>query len=441
MATTIVRVRRTATPDGNPKLTFAVDGDPADDRVLDLDPALPPIYELTRFRSTPEEDSAVIADAGSAIHQRLIAHENMARALNDTLRTPVGRVSREVRIHIENIAKIAHNLPWEAMLHPDKGFVALSEDLPFSRGVPALSSEVVRTADTFDGTLRFMAIIAAAGIPGRPQWRAVEQALGQWPADKRKCLIVVDDADLRQEIDGAGLEGVRTALVPGSVEELAQQIGDFVPHMLHIFCHGQSDGGGVLEIATRATAHGDPPLYLRPAPLASASRSTWLVALNACSSGATDPDANTNSIACSLVEQGVPFVTSMRQIVEAGVAHKFASTFLKRVVRDLKADYDRDSPFLLQVAPAVMAARRTIMDSYGADTQLQRRYIEWTLPILCASASTFEIRPVTTISQQDATSTLAAIRALRSVLSTGTYTDDQRRAIEDQIDQLERLIV
>jgi hypothetical protein len=441
MVTTVVRVRRTATADGNPNLTFAVDGSPADDRVLDLDPALPPISELSRFQSTPDADSTVIADAGSALHQRLTTHANMARALDDTLRTPVDRVSREVRIHIENIAKIAHNLPWEALLHPDKGFVALSQDLPFSRGVPPLSSEVVRTTDTFDGGLRFMAIIAAAGIPGGPQWRAIEQALRQWPADRRQCLILVDGIELRQQIDADALEGVRTALVPGSVEELVQQIGDFVPHMLHIFCHGQSDGGGVLEIATVNSTFGLPPLYLRPAPLASASRSTWLVALNACSSGAVNPDANTNSIACSLVEQGVPFVTSMRQIVEAGVVNKFAAAFLKRVIRDLKSDYEKDAPFLLRVAPAVMAARRTIMDTYGADDRLQRRYIEWTLPILCASANSFEIRPVTAISQQEATSTLAAIRALRSILSTGQYTDDQRRAIEDQINQLERLIV
>lgn len=445
MCTTTVRVRRTVTPGGSPSLTFAVDGPPNDDQLLDLDPARPPIEEMLQFVSTPDDDSDVIANAGSAIHQRLAMHGNLAQALQATLLSPLGRASREIQIHIEPIAKVAHNLPWETLLHPADGFVALSQELPFSRSIPPVSADSVRDTAPFDGTLKIVAVLAAAQIPGMPEWAAIERATRQWPAGKLDVLLLVNTQTLKGQIDAEvaanGLQGFRVELVPPDVEKLAQRIGDHAPHVLHIFCHGRSDGGGVLEVATPATAIGQPPLYLRPGPLASAARSSFLVVLNACSTGAVNQDAETNSVACSLVEQGVPFVTSMRQQVAADVAHLFAGTLLDKVVHDLAADYARGVAFRPAIAAAVMAARRTIMDSCGPAANLQRRYKEWTLPILCTSSVPFQITPVTQVSQQEATETLAAIRVLRTILTSGQLPDDKRQKIEAHIATLEQLLV
>jgi hypothetical protein len=445
MCTTTVRVRRTVNPGGQPVLTFAIDGPPCDDQVLDLDPTLPPIDELLQFESTPDADSDVIANAGSAIHDKLSAHGNLAQALQSTLATPIGRESREIRIHIEPIAKVAHNLPWETLLHPEDGFVALSRDLPFSRAVPPVSADSVRGAAPLDGTLKILGVLAASEIPGALEWAAIERAARQWPADSLDVLLLVDRPELKQQIETdilqKALRGFAVELVPGNVESLVQRIGDHAPHILHLFCHGRSDGGGVLEVATPATALGQPPLYLRPGPLASAARSSFLVVLNACSTAAVSQDAETNSIACSLVEQGVPFVTSMRQQVAAKVAHLFAATLLDKVVHDLKSDHDKGASFRPSIAPAVMAARRTIMDASGPAIGLQRRFKEWTLPVLCTSSAPFVITPVKAVSQQEGTETMSEIRVLRSILATGTLSDDVRQKIEARIADLELQLV
>jgi len=445
MSTTVVRVRRTVTAGGDPSLIFAIDGPPSDDQPLGLDPTLPPIDAMLQFESTPDADSDVISTAGKAIHARLATHGNLARALSDTLRTPNGQPSREIRIHIEPIAKAAHNLPWETLLHPDDGFVALSQDVPFSRAVPPVSADSLRSAATFDGTLKMVAVLAAAGIEGKPQWDAIELATRQWPAGQRDILLLVDLPAFKEAIElqikNDGLTGYRVDLVPPTVEELVERIGDHAPHILQLFCHGQADGGGVLEIAMPSTAFGMPPLYLRPGQLASASRSSFLVLINACSGGAADLAADTNSIACALVEQGVPFVTCMRQRVEAKVLTLFVGALLRRVLRDLRADYAQGQRFTPQIATAVVAARRTIMESFGPQAILQRRFKEWTLPILCTSSAPFEIHPVKTISQEDGTQTLAAIRVLRTLLDTGTIEDAKRQAIEAHIVLLEQLLV
>ncbi len=430
---TVVRIRRIISG-GNPRLTFAIDGLPADDQPLDLSTDGPPINAFIGFHSTPDQDSTVIRDAGSAIFTTLRTHTNGPTALANTLNAPVNDRSREIRIHIESIAKAAHNLPWEAIHDPQDGFIALSRGVPFRRVVPAVRPDVLRKVDTFDGTLKVAAIIAAAGIQGEPQWLALQAALASWQGAK-ECRVLVDSMPLHNAINALALPGVRAELVPLVGDDLMQTIGNFAPHILHIFCHGQSEGGGVLEVATPNTALGGPPLFVRPGQLAATLRSTWLVVLNACSTGQVNPAANTNSFACNLIEQGVPFVASMLQEVEVSVAHRFADTFLSRMLGDLWMQFPQNARFPLQVAPAVMAARTSIMGMYGGQPAWEGRIKEWTLPILCSSTEPFEIHP-TALPQQQGAETLAQIRHLRSALGAGIFTAEESQRIQAEIDRL-----
>jgi hypothetical protein len=432
---TVVRIRAILAG-GSPSLTLAVDGHPSFDTPLNLASNLPPIDAFTLFQSTPEEASTVIKDAGEAILKALWTHENGKTAIANTLNAPVD--SREVRIHIESIAKAAHNLPWEAIHDPNAGFIALSSGVPFRRVVPAVRPDVVRKVDTFNGTLKIAAVIAAAGLPGDLQWQALKGALDAWPGAK-ECLVIVGSPALRAAIDGLALAHVRTELVPLTGDDLVQTIGNFAPQILHIFCHGQSEAGGVLEIAKPNTEFGEAPLFVRPAQLATALRSTWVVVLNACSTGQVNPEVNTNSFACNLIEQGVPFVAGMLQEVPAGVGHRFAQTFLSRLVGDLAKQFPKGARFALQVAPAVMAARASIVALYGGEPALEGRIKEWTLPILCSSVDSFEIHP-SDLGQQQGTETLAQIRALKNVLASGSFTPAIEQQIKDEIVRLTGLL-
>lgn len=434
---TVVRIRCILSG-GSPSLTLAVDGLPAFDKPLNLAPNLPPIDAFTLYQSTPQQNSTVIKDAGEAILTALWAHDNGKTAIANTLNSPVQDGSREIRIHIESIAKAAHNLPWEAIHDPNDGFIALSKGVPFRRVVPAVRPDVVRKLDSFNGTLKVAAVIAAAGIPGDPQWQALKAALDAWPGAK-ECLVIVGSPALRAAIDGMALPHVRTEVVPLTGDELVQIIGNFAPQILHVFCHGQSEAGGVLEIAKPNTEFGEAPLYVRPAQLATALRSSWVVVLNACSTGQVNPEVNTNSFACNLIEQGVPFVAGMLQEVPAGVGHRFAETFLSRLVADLAKQFAKGARFALQVAPAVMAARASIVALYGGQPALEGRIKEWTLPILCSSVESFEIHP-TDLGQQQGTETLAQIRLLKNALASGLFTDAEAQRIKDEIVRLTGLL-
>lgn len=413
---TVVRVRCILVG-GNPSLSFAVDGNPALDQPLDLAPNRPPLDAFAVYQSTPQQNSTVIEDVGNAIRVALWAHENGKTALANTLNAPANDSTREIRIHIERIAKAAHNLPWEAIHDPQEGFIALSKGVPFRR-VVATKPGVVRKAGTFSGTLKIAAIIAAAGLPGELEWEAVKEALDNWQGAK-ECLVLVASTTLRDAINALALPNVRVELVPSTGDELVQAIGNFAPQILHIFCHGRSESGGVLEIAKPNTEFGEAPLFVRPNQLNNALGSTWVVVLNACSTGQVNPEANTNSFACNLAEEGIPFVAGMLQEVPATVAHSFAKTFLLRLVGDLKQQFPQNGRFLLQVAPAVMAARASILAAYGGDPAFERRIKEWTLPILCSSTESFEIHP-TGLDQQQATETLVKIRVLKNELASGS---------------------
>jgi hypothetical protein len=433
---TVVRVRCIMSGGGKPSLTFAVDGHPAFDQPFA--PNLPPMDAFSVFQSTPQQNSTVIQAAGDAILTALFTHANGKVAIANTLNAPVNDRAREIRIHIENIAKIAHNLPWEAIHDPLDGFIALSRGVPFRRVVPAVRPDVVRRVDTFNGTLKIAAVIAAGGIPGDPQWLALRAALDTWQGAKQ-CMVLVGTTVLRDTISALALPNVQVELVPLVGDDLVQSVGNFAPHILHVFCHGQSEAGGVLEIATPNTEFGGSPLFIRPTQLATALRSTWVVVLNACSTGQVNPSVNSNSFACNLIEQGVPFVAGMLQEVPAGVAHRFAETFLSRLVGDLSQQFPQNARFPLQVAPAVMAARASIMALYGGNPGLEGRIKEWTLPILCSSVESFEIHP-TDLGQQQGAETLAQIRLLKNALASGIFTVAESQRIQAEIDRLTGLL-
>jgi hypothetical protein len=435
MTSTMVRIRSTMA-NGEPRLTFSVDGNPALDQMLNVMPDKPPVDAFLQMHSNPNQPTTVIETTGSALLDDLRQHKNLDPALNNTINSLLGSPDRGVHIEIHSVARIAHNMPWEALHDATHGFLALASGIPFTRIVQPARPEARRTGAVFDGRLRIVAVIAASGIPGHPEWDALRVALSSWSGELA-CKVLVDDAALRDAVNGAGLAGVAAELVPKTASDLVQAIDAFTPHFVHLFCHGQSASGGILEIANAGTAFGGPPIYLTPVDLAPALRSSWLVILNACSTGQAHAAANTSSFACTLVEQGVPFVTSMLQDIPAGDAHRFAQAFLGKALADLKAQVAKGTPFVLAFSQALVVSRNNIA---GGNPILPARVKEWTFPILCAAPTEFTIRPVASMDgadHQQATATAAQIRLLTQFLIDDDLTAQQRLRIEKRIALLE----
>jgi hypothetical protein len=423
MSATIVKIRRTVASDGTPSFTFAVDGLPQDDQTLSVSQDTPPVSDFIALKGDPGAARPLIETAGHALLDDLNRHKNMSHALQSTRMSPVGATNREIRIEIAGTAKAAHGFPWEALF--DTNFIALNDQIPINRIIPASSA---RTSASFGGKLKILAIVAAAGVPGEPECKAIQKALTQWSGDCEYKLLV-------DTSEAATAAGAAASLVPDTAEELISQIGDFGPHILHIFCHGQSDGGGVLEIANElATKFGANPLFVTAGKLTPALQTTWLVSLNACATGEVNPATDTSSFACTLVDQGTPFVTSMRQEVVAGVAHVFAEAFLSKALSYLDGAL-KNGPVDLCFGDALTAARDRIAAFFGNPMVMAPRIKDWTLPILCAASVPFKVTPVP-IEVTDAPTTLANITLLQRALDLSGWSAEERAKIVAQIASL-----
>jgi hypothetical protein len=420
---------------GQEELSFAVDGNPASLMLLTVAPDKPPLDAFMNMQSDPAAPTAVMTTAGQALVQDLGRHSNFVHSLASTL-SSMGPDCR-INVEIPPVARAAHNYPWE-VLHHGANFIANNPGIPFLRIVPPIT-EARRDEAVFEGSLRVLAVIAAADVTGANEWHSLKTALGAWPRSL-DCLVLVNEPELKATIDGSGLADVRCELVPTSLPEFLHNVDQLLPHVVHIFCHGRADRSARLEIASNNTAYGAPPLFVSAAELANHLRTAWLVTLNACSSGQANAAANANSIASELVERGVPFVTSMRQEVPANVANCFTRAFYTSWLGQLHADVSDDQPFELSVDGPLVEARSAILQTYGGP-QVEDRIKEWSLPIACAGSTSFKIRLTaegSSLDQRSLSTTVSEIAQLRNALGAGGWSDHERQLIQQRIEELQR---
>lgn len=389
MSATYIEFRnQTAAPGAPPQLVFGVAQHPDDQSDMHfwgLDPAIDP---LARFdaQSIDPVLPGIFRQTGESIFAELSKHPDFKQFYDGTLAAPLGSPNRMVLIRCKT-ESVAHAFPWEALHGPD-GFAALQRQLPFARLVKAKNP---RQEAVFDGTLRLVAVIGAAGEDGTPEWAALRKALGAWQGAVA-VLVFVDSIDLRDEVTRAKLPGVTAELMPEAADELLRRIGQHLPHFVHVFCHGNPDGGGQLEIANLLTASGEAPMVIGAARLARQLDSAWLVTLNACdSAGAVEP--GTASFACTLVEeQGVPCVVGMRQRIGANVAHVFARAFLGDVLAELdRAWSSAAASWTPNFGPALTTARDEIVTAIGLTPPRAGEQKAWTLPIMCSASTPFRV--------------------------------------------------
>ena len=438
MASTFIRVNA-INIEGAERFSFSVDGNPAKLELLNSAPDKPPLDDFNRMVSDPEQDTPLVTTAGDALHADLMQHKNWQNALDTTLGAAAAR-DRRIHVEIPGVARSAHNYPWE-VLHYGAGFPATNPGISFLRIVPP-HPDSARPGAVYEGTLKLMAVIAAAGVDGKAEWAALRAALKRWK-HPISCRILVDRPALRDQIVAEGIAGLECDLVrtDGQGPTLFGHLDDFLPHVVHLFCHGQVDQSPRLEIATNKTAGGDPPLFVSAAELAPHLGTAWLVTLNACSSGEVNADANTNSIASELVERGIPFVTSMRQEVPVQVANCFTRAFYESWLKQLSADVKAGNAFELSVDDALFSARNAIVQKYGGGAKVEARIKEWSLPIVCAGSTRFEIKlptPQSNLSEQNLVETVAQIAQLRGALAAGGWSDQERAIIEQQIAALQK---
>ncbi|NEK35618.1 CHAT domain-containing protein [Rhizobium leguminosarum] len=441
-----------------PQITFSVEAPGENlpevtDAFLAVDTdLLDAVSQLTAYRSDPASITDVVRNAGGALYGSLLKHMNATHALTRTIQAANGTSERQIRLRIPGIAASAQNLPWELLHAPTSGFLELSNRIPVVREIEAKSRP--RTPDGLltDAGLRIFSVIAAQGVSGRGEWKAISKATAEFGKPFQLRVLVGDEALKNEIVDEAGLnERISVELVPGNKLDLLNDIRSFRPQICHLFCHGRSSSGGYLEIENSGTVFGGNPHILMASDLEDVlPGSAWLVLLNACLGAQADPGSGTSALSASLIKEGVPIVVAMREEVPADIVGRFTAAFLTDALHTIAQIAEKGSEAELDLSACLTRARATICDNYPGvgpipTNEIGARVKEWALPVMSVSKNGFRLIPksgvyIDQIEVAGLRGELDSLNRLKELMNDA-LTEPQRATIEQKIRQLQDRLV
>jgi hypothetical protein len=363
--------------------------------LLGCRPADPLFQQLRDGQLLP----TVVRDAGQQLYQRLTANPAIHAALQGAL-LPASEI-KPIYIHVRS--EEAEELPWEALCQPCEPpayrFLSLEERNPVARIATPIVP--VEASERFvEMPVRVAAVLSAAGVSADVEWAALEQALLA-PGLETELLLFVGSEPLKVKLDAVAAQDkrVRVAYVPPLGEDLITEMSKFAPTIVHFFCHGSTEGGPHLQIASGLDWQSDPvrsSVYLQVGDLERIDplrRYTWLVTLNCCL-GAV-PIERAPSLARSLVERGFPVAVGMREVLSSLDAPVFCQRFYQAIFAELK---DRlttgNRRFPINWAKLLPQPRRVLWQhrAGGPPPLGPEQLKEWTLPILYVQPTPFRVR-------------------------------------------------
>lgn len=415
MSRTYIAIDNLLYPDGDSAVIFRIEM-PSDveeaERSFILDcnggGALQSLAQLGSGTAHPDDD--IVAEAGAEVYRRLSKHPGVRDALE---RAVSAQGTAPCPILLETNAEEAETIPWEALRHPVRGFLALDDRWPIvrvtrSRGGAEAISRVL------DMPLRVAAVLAAAQRDARPEWAALYKALREWGGDYRVSLFTCQQ-ELMDEVMGLDDNAVTVDFVPTELSDLIGSLKSFEPHVLHFFTHGSAKYGGYLEVARLATLRVDAePHFLNAKEIVPLCGSAVLAVLNACEGA--QPVTRTNSLSYQLVKDGVPAAIGMREAVDSQDAHLFCGQvypqFLRCLVDQLTAYEERD----LDLMPTMRSSRSRLCARHGGPADVAaRRHKEWTLPALYVRPEPLRVELIpTSINPAETEYLVAMLKTLRS---------------------------
>lgn len=342
----------------------------------------PPEDLLQRYYEQPPSGENM-REIGEALLGRLEEHSAVAEAVRYALQQ-----NECCPVYLRLIgSETAADYPWETLFDAGNGFLALEDRWPIAR----IAAQTPREKDvrTFTAPLKVMAIMSAIGVPAADEWTALREALTGSPLGPELELDVwVGEKDLaeriRTDIAADGLPGSVRLLA--EAPELLRDIKRFDPHLLHLFCHGQSGTSPLLKLATRrdhALGQGS-SVVLEPLQLRNLGRSTWLVTLNSCEGG-SDADG-ARSIAYLLIGAGYPAVVGMRDPVSSADAALFTRAFYGSLLDHLDSNLVAGKEVEIELAASLVIPRRQLRDKYVTEYPTPRQaaalHRDWTQPVL-----------------------------------------------------------
>lgn len=331
-----------------------------------------------------------VRSRGRAVRESLKSHPGVGEVLKQLFTAPIGSTQS---LFVMLARSEAEQISWETLCDGNDRFVALDARWPIARITDPMSG-IARPPAELKLPVRMMVLISALGIKGQvKEWQVLRDAVVAARAAGLPVVLkvmvgepAVHDA-VAADIAG-GLAGVELAAIEKLPTRVVQDIRDWQPNIVHVFCHGRSDAGEQSIELANGNDYTNPDatfgsVRIRVDQLASLGASLanpWLLALNCCSGG--QAATNLQSIAYQVVSNGFPAAVAMLEPVDAGDAHEFARAFY----RSLFASFAKAVLALQQAArvpfewsEAMVDARTALCELHDSDSNNAR---EWTLPVL-----------------------------------------------------------
>lgn len=310
-------------------------------------------------------------------------------------------------------------VPFEVLFdEPSTTFAALDERWSLAR-LPA-DCDARPIVATIPPRLRMLAIVAARGIPPDKEVEALRDAIAKVNGlDVDVHLLTNRESG----IDIARAAGWTAEYVTGDIaaDAIVEQVADFGPQLLHLFCHGTAQPPQVQIGLNNDLAQVDlgaevlAEMIKGPTALG-----PWLVTLNCCEGAGAGSD--TASLAASLVRAGFPAVIGMRAPVDPDVAHQFCQELYEVVLGRLaelaqlgSAQEPLDWGALLQ------GPRRRLVTVHGGVASAAARQKEWTMPVLYLGADRFLVRgrPTADLTDDEVTQEIMQLASADAMEHTG----------------------
>lgn len=331
----------------------------------------------------PQElDSAEAVERyGRGLMAALRKQRELRAAVDDALLAGRGEV-RPLCFVIDGSG--AEHLYWEMLWEKSEQFLALNPRWPIGR----ITGYRPTDPRLFTPPLEILAVMSALGEEAEPEWIGLRDAVQEARAAGLPVHVtaVVGEQELLDDLrrTAEAEPGWLSVVALESKHTLIRLMEDRPPHILHVFCHGQTAlGVGRLELATIGD-RAEPPGEAVASVLVTVkelsdvinSKQLWLVTLNCCSGAQEMVDVQ--SIAQSAVSAGANAAVGWREAVDARDANLLCRTLYTDLLRQL-ADKLGSTPHgrtvQIELATSSWGTRDLLRSTHGADP------LRWTLPV------------------------------------------------------------
>lgn len=321
-------------------------------------------------------------ERGEELLKLLRRHPPVKAALSLALAQPAEGAA--LPLYIRVAADAADALPWELLYSTAQGFFALDPRWPVAR----IASRLRELNDrSFLPPFQAVAVLSAAARKGQPQLEALTDAVTrvrETGLDLRLHVITGEKA-VMDRVTEVGQDSITAEWIGATPQDLARQITNAKPSVLHLLCHGGFAAPGVRGMAFATIqdmlSGEEPGSITMPVALLARALSPcdpWLVVLAACE---TAQSSDGSAIAHRLVDAGIPAVIGMRRLVDLSDMNRFSEALYPEIFSTVAAALEPgpEPVRIIDWAAALTAPRQAVI--VGADpTQVDI----WSDPVLYA---------------------------------------------------------